>query len=212
MKIMYFLIIVILIGGLITSIGTVYAQYGSGFSLSEHYPPTNDTELELLVVNSTEFKEKTMGYSYTSLGVDYNWISKGNNYYDFGGARVSFVIAGLNGTEKGVAFNLNQTKQITSVFEYNVHNPPAGYRVDTKYGNGLITGPSKNGTGTIPNQSPKPSKMLFPLEQFKSGIAANNVKCDNNLQLVVKAEDGSPACVKPTTSNILIERGWAKAL
>ena len=49
-----------------------------------------------------------------------------------------------------------------------------------------------------------------PLKQFKSGIAAQDVKCENNLQLVIKAEDGSPACVKPVTASILIERGWAK--
>ncbi len=30
----------------------------------------------------------------------------------------------------------------------------------------------------------------------------------DGLQLVVKAEDGSPACVKPETSKILVERGW----
>lgn len=49
-----------------------------------------------------------------------------------------------------------------------------------------------------------------PLEQFKSGIPANKIICKEGLQLVIKTEDGSPACVKPDTANILIERGWAK--
>ena len=49
-----------------------------------------------------------------------------------------------------------------------------------------------------------------PLKQIKSGVAIKDVKCTNNFQLIFKAEDGSPACVKPDTSKILIERGWAK--
>lgn len=197
--------------GFTLSVSAVYAQYGSGFSLSEHYPSTNDTQLELLVMNSTEFKEKILGYNYTSLGVDYNWIPKGNNFYDFGGARVTFVITGLNGIEKGMAFNLNQTKQITSIFEYDAHNPPAGYRIDTKYGNGLISGVGKNGS-MITNQSTKSITALSPLQQFKSGVMAKNVQCKQGFVLVLKNEDNSPACVKQETSKIFIERGWAKPI
>lgn len=49
-----------------------------------------------------------------------------------------------------------------------------------------------------------------PLTQFKSGIAANDVKCKLGLQLVIRAEDGSPACVKPDTAYMLILKGWSK--
>jgi len=49
---------------------------------------------------------------------------------------------------------------------------------------------------------------LSPLKQLKSGIAANDVKCQQGLQLVIKLEDGSPACVKPSTQIILEQRGW----
>jgi hypothetical protein len=48
-----------------------------------------------------------------------------------------------------------------------------------------------------------------PLTQYKSGIKTDNVKCNTGLELVIKAEDGSPACVSPDTANVLIERGWA---
>lgn len=47
-----------------------------------------------------------------------------------------------------------------------------------------------------------------PLHQFKSGISANDVKCEQGLQLVIKAEDNSPACVKSQTAQKLVERGW----
>ncbi|MGI0102646.1 MAG: hypothetical protein ACREA7_08650 [Nitrosotalea sp.] len=53
------------------------------------------------------------------------------------------------------------------------------------------------------------SPSLSPLKQFESGAGAKEVKCKRDLQLVIKSEDGSPACVKPDTANILIERGWA---
>lgn len=57
--------------------------------------------------------------------------------------------------------------------------------------------------GTIP--------WVSPLEQLNYGILAKNVSCINGQILVLKAEDGSPACVSPNTSKILVERGWATA-
>lgn len=50
---------------------------------------------------------------------------------------------------------------------------------------------------------------LSPLKQFKSGISPKDVKCNQGLQLIFKAEDSSPACMKPDTAQKLIERGWA---
>jgi hypothetical protein len=51
--------------------------------------------------------------------------------------------------------------------------------------------------------------VISPLQQFKSGTPPSDVKCNDGLQLILKGEDGSPACVKPDTAQILIERGWA---
>ncbi|HEV2193829.1 MAG TPA: hypothetical protein VGR54_09455 [Nitrosopumilaceae archaeon] len=53
-----------------------------------------------------------------------------------------------------------------------------------------------------------PSKLSSPLEQFKSGISPLNVKCSTNYVPVIKAEDSSPACVKPDTAQNLVKRGW----
>ena len=63
-----------------------------------------------------------------------------------------------------------------------------------------ISNPSGGSTHTMPS----------PLVQFKSGIAANNVQCQQGLQLVIKAENGNPACVKPDTVTKLVQWGWAK--
>jgi hypothetical protein len=51
--------------------------------------------------------------------------------------------------------------------------------------------------------------MTSPLKQFKSGITANNVECKQDLHLVIKSEDNSPACVKLDAAYMLIKRGWA---
>lgn len=49
-----------------------------------------------------------------------------------------------------------------------------------------------------------------PLKQLKSGIAAENIQCKDGFQLVIKAGNDSPACVKPSTAAKLVLRGWAK--
>lgn len=51
-----------------------------------------------------------------------------------------------------------------------------------------------------------------PLKQFKSGIKAEDVKCNDGLQLIIKAEHGSPACVRKETASALILRGWASQI
>lgn len=54
----------------------------------------------------------------------------------------------------------------------------------------------------------KSQTVSSPLEQLSFGIDSHNVVCKQNLQLVIKLEDGSPACVKPDTASKLIEIGW----
>ncbi len=54
--------------------------------------------------------------------------------------------------------------------------------------------------------------ILSPLKQFKSGITANDIKCEHGLQLVIKSEDNSPSCVKSQTAQKLVERGWGWAM
>jgi plastocyanin len=51
---------------------------------------------------------------------------------------------------------------------------------------------------------------LSPLNQLKLGVLAKDVTCNQELQLVIKSEDGLPACVRYTIANVLIERGWAR--
>ncbi|MDE1766772.1 MAG: hypothetical protein KGI27_10955 [Thaumarchaeota archaeon] len=68
----------------------------------------------------------------------------------------------------------------------------------------------KNSHGVQAGPSKTSSSIDSPLKQFQSGVAAKDVHCSDELILVIKAEDGSPACVKPDTAHMLIQRGWAE--
>ena len=52
--------------------------------------------------------------------------------------------------------------------------------------------------------------VLSPKKQVEFGVEAKNVTCKTGLELILKQSDGSPTCVKPTTAEKLIERGWAR--
>ena len=70
---------------------------------------------------------------------------------------------------------------------------------------------SKYDNSTISFGSTTPSVKIkdeSPLKQFKSGIAAKDVKCKEGLQFIMKNENGEPACVKPNTATRLLTRGW----
>ena len=49
-----------------------------------------------------------------------------------------------------------------------------------------------------------------PLKQISSGVDPISVICKDGFKLIFKAVDNFPACVKPTTAEKLIQRGWAR--
>lgn len=68
----------------------------------------------------------------------------------------------------------------------------------------------KGNTGTHPliHGTNSTNMLQSPLKQFKSGLTAYDVKCNNDLTLMMKLSDNSPACVKSQTGQKLVERGW----
>jgi len=50
------------------------------------------------------------------------------------------------------------------------------------------------------------TKYVSPKKQFDAGSAS--IICKEDLQLIFKITDNSPACVKSSTAEKLIERGW----
>jgi hypothetical protein len=51
--------------------------------------------------------------------------------------------------------------------------------------------------------------LMSPLQQFRSGTSAQQVECKAGLELVIRAEDHSPACVSHSGASVLMSRGWA---
>ena len=47
-----------------------------------------------------------------------------------------------------------------------------------------------------------------PYKQIKKNILAQEVKCNNDLILLIKSSSGAPSCVKYDSSKKLIKRGW----
>jgi hypothetical protein len=95
----------------------------------------------------------------------------------------------------------------TVIFSYIAGNKTVP---NLSFGNN-VTDISKSFLFTISRQSLQTITMMSsPLEQFKSGITAKDVKCQQGLQLVIKVKNGNPACVTPDTATKLLDRGWAK--
>jgi hypothetical protein len=50
---------------------------------------------------------------------------------------------------------------------------------------------------------------MAPMKQINAGLGALDVECKADYQLVLKATDNKPACVKPADAQDLVKRGWA---
>lgn len=48
-----------------------------------------------------------------------------------------------------------------------------------------------------------------PMKQINAGLGALDVECKADYQLVLKATDNKPACVKSVDAQELVKRGWA---
>jgi len=51
-----------------------------------------------------------------------------------------------------------------------------------------------------------------PRAQMIHGVSAQDVKCRGEFQLVIKASDNSPACIKPASVSKLMNWGWIKSV
>ena len=70
-----------------------------------------------------------------------------------------------------------------------------------------------NSTGIIttwPNMhGNNPSMLQSPLKQFKSGVAANDVVCRPDMQLLIENQERFPICVKLSSVSNLLYRNWS---
>lgn len=50
--------------------------------------------------------------------------------------------------------------------------------------------------------------VTSPYSQFLNNIPIGMISCDDGLELIMKKTNGMPACVRPSTVAVLLERGW----
>lgn len=53
--------------------------------------------------------------------------------------------------------------------------------------------------------------MVPPLKQMAMGVVAHDVKCNDGFEIIFKATNGTPACVKSSSVGRLVEIGWASS-
>jgi len=56
------------------------------------------------------------------------------------------------------------------------------------------------------------AKIFSPKKQMATGVTVFDVVCREGLQLIFKSTNGYPACVKSSTAEKLIERGWTSPI
>ncbi|MHB8602340.1 MAG: hypothetical protein ACYC6W_02735 [Nitrosotalea sp.] len=181
---------------------------------SSVYSSINVTKLISIVENNTEFKEQTNGHGYVFSSAVYKlkpYETVNNSTFQGPVDIVYFLSIDNKGGyyDKTLVVTVNSKLSITGFMVYPSYLVPTGY-------------PLPAGT-SLPHQGNyTPPKMDYnklviimpssPLEQVKSGIAVNDVECFHGiptLELIFKAEDKSPVCVKSNTVSDLIKRGWA---
>jgi hypothetical protein len=127
---------------------------------------------------------------------------------------LSFVIlfASLSASAFGIMGFLNTAYADTNMTKTGMNatvsaNATASANMTGKM-NGNMTGNMNSNTTGTTNTPPPAPKMMDPLQQFKAGTPAKTVQCGQGFSLVIKIEDGSPACVSPQVAQALVARGW----
>ncbi|MGB6463683.1 MAG: hypothetical protein WBF38_05615 [Nitrosotalea sp.] len=64
------------------------------------------------------------------------------------------------------------------------------------------------GFGMISTSAYAQDITLSPLKQIQAGVTPQDVKCNQGLVLIIRPENGSPACVSPTSATRLLSYGW----
>jgi hypothetical protein len=194
-------------------VGSITDSHALNFeSIKQKYIPlVNAVELNSVITNSSEFKEKTQGYHYNFATAISKVRYLQNNSYVLGPVDVvySLYVSNFLNYDKTLVVTIDPTKKILGMMEYVPWNVPLGYPrpvISHLYTPENYV-PPKMDISKLVNVMP-PS----PLEQVKHRVAVNDVDCFQGMQhleLIFKSEDKSPACVYDNTARFLTERGWA---
>jgi len=121
------------------------------------------------------------------------------------------------GTSPGLSFTYTATESgienATVIFPYTVKNQtdPTQPNIEktisksllfTIHDNDTIAKSLKLGNHPVP-------KILSPLKQFKSGVAANDIICRSDMQLLIQNQENFPICVKLNSVSNLLRQDWS---
>src|SRR5574340_407279 len=105
------------------------------------------------------------------------------------------------------------TNAISGIWQINATHGISYSNIEIKVNSSASNDLVKNNTNetirTYGGGEPTVTITLDPLEQFNSGMPAKSITCQKDFVLIIKSEDGSPACVKLDAAYMLIKRGWA---
>jgi hypothetical protein len=147
------------------------------------YASFDEERAKTEAVNYESFKSEIKNDTYKFDAVSQEWTN------DFAKCTVTFKNALVLFT---VTDALGKERDVTVLVNPESYKPQS---IDVKY--------------DVPTHGGIITTVLSPLKQLEAGTNADQVKCNQGFKLIFKQENMSPICVKPDTSKILIERGWA---
>jgi hypothetical protein len=128
------------------------------------------------------------------------------------------VVVGTNGMISFTEINTNKIGMFnpeTEEFkEYEIPTPysrPHGLVTDES-GNVWFPNYNNNKIGVILTSQYVNQDIVYfppPLKQIQNGVNPSDVTCTEGLELVMKVSNSKPVCIKPSSVEKLIERGWA---
>ncbi len=121
---------------------------------------------------------------------------------------IPFNLVGVDEINSTLNIGIDNTKATLSSEEYKekIKNIIGDIPIKIIFGQNILD--TGNGNKSPPVENLSSTLIASPLKQFKSGISAQDVQCNKDFDLIIKTQDGLPACVKPNTATILLERGW----
>lgn len=173
------IVTVFLVSSVILPVGVSYATYGGSMQ-----PPSSSTNQTMTMSSNSTNTNSTMTMTTNSTSTN-STITMHDN-------ATMTMHANSTSTNSTMTTPTNSTNTNSTM---------------TMTTNSTMNMPQNNGQTNM--TTTHPSAPMSPLQQFKSGVSAKSVTCQSGYSLVIKAEDGSPACVHSSTVQVLIARGWA---
>jgi flagellum-specific peptidoglycan hydrolase FlgJ len=128
---------------------------------------------------------------------------------------IGFLVSDTTTVMAQYSTSSNQTMSENTTMTENATMATNGTMNQNTNSSGTMTSPTINetlATGETVKVTKNETVTSPPLQQLRNGVSVHEIKCANDMQLILKKEDGSPACVKPGDVTTLIERGWASMI